>query len=173
MKTAAPRRRTEPVVPDVPALPKDGSQAMALRLEAAATACRARGAQLTALRREVLELLLRRGGRAKAYDLQEDLQARHGRVAPTTVYRALDFLMAQRLVHRVDAMNAFVACDHDHPHAKAMLVVCAGCGDIAEWHDDPALHALEERLQASHPGFADSTIEIKGRCARCVEASPA
>jgi hypothetical protein len=70
MKTAAPPR---------PAATADagGSQhvppAVALRLEAAAVACRARGAQLTTLRREVLELLLRRGGRAKAYDLQDDL----------------------------------------------------------------------------------------------------
>jgi Fur family transcriptional regulator, zinc uptake regulator len=140
------------------------------RLAAAEATCIARGAQLTALRREVFELLLLRGGRAKAYDLQDDLQARHGRVAPTTIYRALDFLMAQRLVHRVDAMNAFVACDHDHPHARAMLVVCARCGDVSEWHDDQALSALDTRLQQAHPGFADSTIEIKGTCRDCAGA---
>jgi Fur family zinc uptake transcriptional regulator len=140
------------------------------RLAAAEAACTARGAQLTALRREVFELLLLRGGRAKAYDLQDDLQARHGRVAPTTIYRTLDFLMAQRLVHRVDAMNAFVACDHDHPHAHAMLVVCTQCGDVAEWHDDQALAALDTRLQQAHPGFGESAIEIKGTCRDCSRA---
>src|SRR5690606_39750546 len=74
--------------------------------------CRDRGAQLTAQRAEAYELLLPRNGSAKAYDLQRDLQQRRGRGAPTTLYRALEFLVEQGLVHRVDALNRFVACSH-------------------------------------------------------------
>lgn len=147
--------------------------ALAQQLDAAQAHCLRRGVQLTALRREVLELLLLRQGTAKAYDLQDDLRARHGRVAPTTVYRALEFLMEQELVHRVDATNAFVACSGGHHHHHAMLVVCSGCGEVAEWQDAAALAALGESLREHFPGFAEMGVEIKGLCARCRTRAPA
>lgn len=150
------------------ALP-DGSDRDALHrwLDAARAHCTRLGAQLTEQRREVLELLLLRGGSAKAYDLQDDMQTRHGRVAPTTVYRALDFLMDQRLVHKVDATNTYVACSdmaHAHP---SMMLVCTACGDIREWHDDPRFHALSAEVARFRPGFEARGLEIKGLCARC------
>jgi Fur family zinc uptake transcriptional regulator len=142
------------------------------RLDQAQAQCAARGAQLTALRREVLELLLLRQGRAKAYDLQDDLRARHGRVAPTTVYRALEFLMEQQLVHRVDSLNSFVVCNLDHgPHAPAhdhtMMLVCSRCGQVTEVHDDPATEAIRRALHDEAAGFHATGIEIKGVCAAC------
>ena len=76
------------------------------KLRAARTHCATRGAQLTAQRAEVLELLLLRGGQAKAYDLQDDMQARHGRIAPTTVYRALEFLQAHHLAENRPGLRA-------------------------------------------------------------------
>lgn len=139
-------------------------------LDAARARCASKGAQLTDQRREVLELLLHRRGSAKAYDLQEDMQTRHGRVAPTTVYRALDFLMEQRLVHKVDATNTYVVCtdtEHDHP---SMMLVCTRCGEITEWHDDPQFSALGAQVAQYLPGFAAHGLEIKGLCARCSEA---
>lgn len=136
------------------------------RLASAATHCASRGAQLTTQRAEVLELLLRRGGQAKAYDLQEDMQARHaGRIAPTTVYRALDFLQEHHLVHKVDATNSFLACNHtDHAHPTLMLI-CTGCGRVDEWHEDQALHAL--LTQARQRGFAPQAVEVKAVCRTC------
>ena len=116
---------------------------MEQRLASATEHCAARGAQLTPQRAEVLELLLRRGGQAKAYDLQGDMQARHGRIAPTTVYRALDFLQEHHLVHKVDAINTFVVCDHaehDHP---TLLLICTRCGRVEEVHDAGALKHLD------------------------------
>nr|WP_259371819.1 transcriptional repressor [Caldimonas mangrovi] len=143
---------------------------MARELAAADAHCRARGAQLTALRREVLELLLLREGSAKAYDLQDDMRARHGRVAPTTVYRALEFLIEQELVHRVDAINAFVVCNGEHVHHHAMMLVCAQCGQVTEWHDEEAFAALGKRLRKSVAGFHVGSVEIKGLCTNCTEA---
>lgn len=135
------------------------------RLSAAAAHCSARGAQLTAQRAEVLELLLRRGGQAKAYDLQEDMQARHGRIAPTTVYRALEFLQEHKLVHRVDATNSFVACNHtDHDHAS-LLLICTQCGRVNELHDHAALAPLLKLVQQQ--GAAAQAVEVKSLCANC------
>ncbi|QTD43906.1 Fur family transcriptional regulator [Ottowia testudinis] len=135
------------------------------RLTGAAAHCAGRGAQLTAQRTEVLELLLRRGGQAKAYDLQDDMQARHGRIAPTTVYRALDFLQEQQLVHKVDATNTFVFCDHaDHDH-PALLLICTGCGRIDELHDTRALASLLGT--ARQRGMAPRAVEVKCLCTGC------
>lgn len=152
--------------------PRPSPAEVARRLDRAQALCAARGAQLTALRREVLELLLLRQGSAKAYDLHDDMRERHGRVAPTTVYRALEFLMEQQLVHRVDALNCFVVCNldhspHTHPHDHTMMLVCSRCGQVTEMHDDPATEAIRRALQDDAPGFHATGIEIKGVCGAC------
>lgn len=157
--THNPARRAMPDARD--------AQALSRWLDAAQAHCVHNGAQLTQQRREVLELLLQRHGSAKAYDLQEDMQNRHGRVAPTTVYRALDFLMEQRLVHKVDATNTYVVCtDAEHTH-PSMMLVCTQCGEITEWHDDPQFGALSAKVAAYLPGFEARGLEIKGLCGRC------
>lgn len=139
------------------------------RLSAACLHCAERGAQLTAQRAEVLELLMRRGGQAKAYDLQDDMQARHGRIAPTTVYRALDFLQEHHLVHKVDATNTFVVCDHaDHDH-PALLLICTRCGRIDEMHDDAAMADLLATVKQR--GMAPQAVEVKCVCADCLAAA--
>lgn len=148
-----------------PGLRARSSAALKRRLEAARAHCTARGAQLTAQRAEVLELLLLRGGQAKAYDLQSDLQVRHGRMAPTTVYRALDFLQSHQLVHKVDASNTFIVCAHaDHAH-PAILAICTACGAIKESHPDGPIDELIGRLQVRD--FVPSALEVKGLCAAC------
>lgn len=143
------------------------TRALGAWLDHAQAHCVAQGAQLTQQRREVLELLLQRKGSAKAYDLQEDMQVRHGRVAPTTVYRALEFLIAQRLVHKVDSTNTYVVCTGDHHPHPTMMVVCTHCGDISEWHDPAQFATLRDRVATLLPGFAASGLEIKGLCADC------
>jgi Fur family zinc uptake transcriptional regulator len=92
-----------------PQLTRTQRAQIATRLAEAERLCNERGTLLTPLRREVFKLLLERGGSAKAYDLHEDMRNAHGRVAPMTVYRALDFLMQMQLVHRIESQNVFVA----------------------------------------------------------------
>lgn len=140
---------------------------VAAQLEAAQAHCRARGSRLTAQRREVFELLLLRGGSAKAYDLQDDMRARRGRVAPSTVYRALEFLIAQQLVHRVDALNTFIACNAEHEAHHPLLLVCSNCEAVTELHDDEAYEAVRRTLRQADSGFLESDIEVKGICGKC------
>jgi Fur family zinc uptake transcriptional regulator len=140
------------------------------QLDAALQRCVTRGGQLTALRREVLRLLLQRGGTAKAYDLQDDMRIAHGRVAPMTVYRALDFLMQMGLVHRVDALNTFVVCTHQHAHddesLQTVMLACTACGEVREevLPDETAAlsAAIRQRLT-----FAPTAFEVKGLCENC------
>lgn len=144
---------------------------IATRLAEAEQLCNDRGTLLTPLRREVLKLLLERGGSAKAYDLHDDMRNAHGRVAPMTVYRALDFLMQMQLVHRVDSLNVFIACSHDeadssdHRHDTLMLV-CTRCDKVVE----QAAHEVASRLRtelADRFGFTAQGVEAKGLCREC------
>lgn len=140
------------------------------RLAQAQQRCMAQGVKLTQLRERVYELLLRREGSSKAYDLLADMQATDRNVVAMTVYRALDFLVAQSLVHKVASNNSFVVCHHDHhPHSNPIFMVCERCGDTQEWDDAHLVQNLTQALTTS--GFQVHGMEIKGACALC-NASP-
>ncbi len=148
-------------------------------LSRAGAICAARGARLTALRRDVLGLILEADTPAGAYDLLDRLRRTRGKAAPPTVYRALDFLRAQGLVHRVERLAAFVGCvaqpgpdaavPDPHAHA-AQFLICRGCARVIEL-DDPDLARALAAVAASR-GFAvgAATIEAEGLCAACAAA---
>ena len=141
-------------------------------LARAAAACGQRGAKLTDLRRDVLGLILEAPGPTGAYELLARLRARRGAAQPPTVYRALDFLLEQGLIHRIERLAAFVGCldahahDHGHDHA-AQFLICRGCGQVTEIEDA----ALNEALAAAaaRAGFriGRATVEAEGLCAAC------
>jgi Fur family zinc uptake transcriptional regulator len=136
-------------------------------LAAAAIWCSARGEKLTDQRREVLSMLLAAPGSMKAYELLAEIQKRKPTAAPPTVYRALDFLVSVGLAHKLESMNAFVACcDFENPHHGVMLI-CDRCHSVTELHD-PGL-AQRMQLEASKVGFAvaPQDVELHGACASC------
>ena len=143
-------------------------------LDAAATLCARNGAQLTPLRRAVLALILDAHRPATAYQLLDRLKQTRPSAAPPTIYRALDFLVDQKLVHRIERLNAFIPCTgptHAHTHA-AQFLICTTCGTVAEIEDENVAHALGHAAAALgfHPAHA--TIELNGTCAACA-ANPA
>jgi Fur family transcriptional regulator, zinc uptake regulator len=141
--------------------------AIEIQLEKTAEACAQRGAQLTKLRRLVLNLILEADGPTTAYQLLDPMRATHHGAAPPTVYRALDFLMEQGLFHRVERLNAFIACsDADHPHAFQFLI-CGKCGTVAEMEDRAAEKALERAAQREGFHLMNAVVEIEGTCATC------
>jgi Fur family transcriptional regulator, zinc uptake regulator len=138
------------------------------RLDAAATICTEDGARLTDLRREVFKLILETDGPVGAYRLLDRLKETRGNAAPPTVYRALDFLMAHGLIHRVERLNAFIPCDdagrHDH---VVQFLICRNCGGVDEVEDQGVADALRHAADAQgfKPGHA--TVELEGTCATC------
>jgi Fur family transcriptional regulator, zinc uptake regulator len=130
--------------------------------------CAARAERLTPTRRLVLEALLSTHRPLGAYELIDHLAARGGRPAPITIYRALDFLQAQGLVHRIESRNAFVACIQPHePSHPVVFLLCECCGAVGEANSGAAAKALDSAARAV--GFAPKTpvIEIAGVCAHC------
>ena len=94
--------------------------------------CAARGQRLTPMRRQVLQALLASHKPLGAYEIIERL-AQGGRLAPITVYRALDFLRENGLVHRIESRNAFVACVHHHAGGDPVVfLICERCGTVGE-----------------------------------------
>jgi Fur family zinc uptake transcriptional regulator len=130
--------------------------------------CRANGARLTPIRRRVLEALYATHKPLGAYDLAEILGPKGRRLAPITVYRALDFLMEQSLAHRLASQNAYIATPtvHDAKEAVAFLI-CETCGGVDEMTSPGLSGALQAVLDQQ--GFQPNgkVIEITGHCAHC------
>jgi Fur family zinc uptake transcriptional regulator len=137
-------------------------------LDRAIAMCDARGVRLTDTRRQVLELVWARHEPIGAYDLLDAMRLQGQRkVAPPTVYRALDFLMEQGLVHRIASLNAYIGCPHPERRHAGQFLICTGCGALSEL-DDPVI-AEAVIASAAAQGFIVNrqTIEAEGLCARC------
>jgi Fur family transcriptional regulator, zinc uptake regulator len=142
----------------------DHGPCIAHALEAAEAECKRRGARLTDIRRRVLELVWQSHAPVGAYALLESLGREGFCAAPPTVYRALDFLLAHGLIHRIEWLNAFMGCSRPGiPHAGQFLL-CTGCGAAAEL-DDPAIDSAMAAA-ASRLGFTltGQTVEADGLC---------
>lgn len=132
------------------------------RLNAARQVCEDAGERFTPLREHVLELVIKDGGAVKAYDLLDRLKPERGSPKPPTVYRALDFLSKLGLVHRVEALNAFIACDHSHEGDLAEFFICEACKRVEERH-------VHDHTDCKPDGFeiTRSVIEHYGQCSTC------
>lgn len=132
--------------------------------------CQARGARFTPIRRRVLELIAEAPGGLKAYDLLDRLAAEHAAARPPTVYRALEFLIDQGLVHRIESLNAYVACPcPEHSHGFQLLI-CRRCGRVEELHLDDVNAQLADRARELGFRVERQTIELLGRCEACPDA---
>jgi Fur family zinc uptake transcriptional regulator len=129
--------------------------------------CEARAQRLTPMRRQVLEALLASHKPLGAYEIIERMA---DRPAPITIYRALDFLRENGLVHRIESLNAFVACAHNHGDDDLVVfLICERCGAVGEAPGGSAAEALKASSRAA--GFLPKSplIEIAGICSHCRE----
>ncbi len=148
-----------------------GQHAPAERVALAVSLCGARGAQLTTLRRKILELLWESGRPTGAYELVEVLKSRDSRpVGPPTVYRALEFLMSQGLVSKIESRNAYVPRAHPERRHDCVFFICSNCGASVELEDKRLECLITE--DAALVGFRPTrrVIEVEGVCARCIAA---
>ncbi|MEO3471806.1 transcriptional repressor [Roseomonas sp. CAU 1739] len=143
-------------------------------LREAEAVCLRRGATLTPLRRQVLELVLDASSPVGAYALLDRLKVSRPGAAPPTVYRALDFLLEQGLIHKLERLNAYIGCidaghghahEHHHPH---QFLICRRCGATAEIADHGIAHAIEAAARREGFALAEAVVEIEGTCARCM-----
>jgi Fur family zinc uptake transcriptional regulator len=136
-------------------------------LHAAEEICRRTGARLTRLRRGVLALVLAAQHPLTAYEILALLRPKDKSATPAGVYRSLDFLAAQGLVHRIESTKAFVACampDHMHP---SQMLVCRRCGTAVEAEDTHVAKATEKLGRRLGFALDRNTMELIGLCSSC------
>jgi Fur family transcriptional regulator, zinc uptake regulator len=157
--------------PDLAFAAHDHGHCSADVLARAEVLAQAAGARFTPVRRRVLEILLEEHRALGAYDVLQRLAADGFGNQPPVAYRALEFLVEQGLAHRLDRLNAFVACMHPgEAHAPAFLI-CRNCKAVAEAPADPVRAALD--AAAATVGFQveRASIEALGLCPQCKAAA--
>lgn len=136
-------------------------------LAQADSVCTEHGARLTPLRRRVLEIVWQSHKPLGAYSILETLSEEGHSSAPPTVYRSLEFLLEQGLVHRIASLNAFVGCTRPGHVGEGQFLICAACGSAAELNDAKLERAIAR--SAGTLGFRAErqTIEVTGLCPSC------
>ena len=135
--------------------------------------CLKNGVRLTQLRRQILHLLHQSETPLGAYIIMDLLKEISGRkqVAPPTVYRSLEFLIEQGLIHKIHSQNSYVACRSQHGGHGEILFICNECGKVEEIQSSPIQQALN--LSASQRKFQmkNQMLEVSGLCYACKNSS--
>jgi Fur family zinc uptake transcriptional regulator len=129
--------------------------------------CERRGSKLTGQRRDILSCVAQGHAAVGAYDIIERMALKGNRPAPITVYRALDFLLAHGLVHKIESRNAFIACSHSHEGQPAALLICEDCGVVAELDAPEIFERINARAMAQKFAPHHTLIEMSGTCSTC------
>lgn len=140
---------------------------IARRVKEVESACREQGIRFTEPRRHVLEIIAGAKKPVGAYDILETLGKYIDNPKPPTAYRAIEFLMEQDIIHRIESLNAYVLCHTDHRHHGSQFLICDSCGSVTEAHlcDVPS----DLATKAKKEGFSLKRwdAELHGICKNC------
>jgi len=152
--------------------PHDHDHCVSHALAEADSLCARQGVRLTALRKRVLELVWQSHKPLGAYDILAVLSEQDGRrAAPPTVYRALDFLLENGLVHRIASLNAFIGCNHpEHPH-QGQFLICRHCHTAIELERPAIAEAIDSAAGSAGFTVEGQTVEVVGLCSNCRNAA--
>ena len=147
--------------------PHDHGTCIADALSAAEEVCARKRLNLTPVRRRVLEILLQQHKALGAYDILGTLEAEGLGSQPPVVYRALDFLVTNGFAHKIEGLNAYIACSHPHDsHAPAFLI-CRKCGAVEETQSELANGTLGAVARAAGFAIERTVVEAQGLCPAC------
>lgn len=134
-------------------------------LNSAQAICAERGVQFTRVRQRSLEILLESHAAMGAYDVLARLSAEGLGSKPPVAYRALSFLVEQGFVHRIERLNAFIACAHPGAAHDPAFMICRACGTVAEAETNHA--GLTASASLSGFQIEQTVIEAEGLCPSC------
>lgn len=138
-------------------------------MDKAEQVCREKSIRLTPIRRKVLELIWQSHKPIKAYDLLAKLSTNEHIEKPPTVYRALDFLLDNHLIHKIESSNAYIGCEVDHNQLDSKFFVCDQCEEVKELSEPKLDKTLQEASKKLGFVTNQTKIEIHGTCARCAK----
>ena len=146
---------------------------MSEALAAAEARCAAGGLRFTPVRRKVLEILLQDHRALGAYSILDRLREEGFGSQPPVAYRALDFLVANGLAHKIERLNAFIACVHTHHSHTPAFMICRLCDAVAEALSTTARGGLHDAAHATGFHIERAVIEAEGICPGCTEKAQA
>lgn len=120
--------------------------------------------------RLISEALKEAGRPVSAYELIDSLRGK-ATLAPQTVYRALDRLIASGAAHRLESLNAFVACSHAVHTGTAIFAICDRCGAVTEFDEPKAVAALSGWAAKAKFSVRQMTLELRGTCQTCASVT--
>lgn len=129
--------------------------------------CAERKQRFTDLRKQVLELVCRYSQPVGAYTLLDDLREEGRSAAPPTIYRALEFLQQQGLVHRLASNNTYLACAHPQTHHEGLFLVCRSCGHTQEIHTQAMVDTAKQHASSFNFQVEHAAVEVTGLCNQC------
>jgi Fur family transcriptional regulator, zinc uptake regulator len=135
--------------------------------------CSERGVLLTPIRKQVLSLIWESHKAVKAYELLDKLKPLQSAAKPVTVYRALDFLIEQGLIHRVESLNAFIGCSSPAAKHEQLLLICNQCNEVEERSAKHVMKALSDEIKLANFIVHSKAIEIHGICQNCATLNSA
>jgi Fur family zinc uptake transcriptional regulator len=146
----------------------DHHPCMAEALARAHAAFAAKQMRLTDLRRIVFEEIAASHGAVGAYDVLDKLARKGTRLAPISIYRALDALLEAGVVHRLERRNAYFACHAAHGAGSAQVVLeCSSCGIVGEVEGDSVFKAIQSAAARTNFQASASIVEVTGLCGNC------
>ena len=137
--------------------------------------CTNSGIRFTKRRKQVLSVLIKADAALSAYEIAEQCNADSDTKMPAmSVYRILDLLQEQNLIHRLEIANKYVSCSHiscSHEHNKSQFLICDGCRHVEEIHlSHDAVDALQTAASAAGFSAISPQLEITGWCAQCQQS---
>lgn len=129
--------------------------------------CMKKGLRLTHLRKRVLELVWENHGPVKAYDILDKLGDKKTPAKPPTVYRSLDFLTENGLVHKLNSLNAYVGCTHPSKKHACYFLICKRCREVKECCNQKLTKAIASTSADNNFKISSITLEIEGLCEHC------
>lgn len=145
----------------------DHGSCIATAIEVAEARCQEKGLRFTPLRRKALEILLQEHRALGAYEVLDRLRDAGFGSQPPIAYRALEFLVPNGFAHKIERLNAFIACAHPGAHHSPAFMICRICHSVAEAPFAPVRRALEEAVCASGFQIERTVIEAEGICPAC------
>jgi Fur family zinc uptake transcriptional regulator len=134
--------------------------------------CVEEGVQFTPVRKRVLELLLQAHRAMGAYQILDQLREDGFKYQPPVAYRALDFLVARGFAHKIEKLNAFIACAHLGLHHSPAFLICRRCASVAETRVDETSGPLNDVANSAGFVIEKAVIEAEGICPNCLTDQP-
>lgn len=136
-------------------------------LKKAEEICKEKNLRFTDLRKNVFLIILQSHQPSKAYDILDVLKKNDSSAKPPTIYRALDFLLENGLIHKLHISNSYVSCSHPLKHKKCSFLICNKCHEVSECCDEKLTQELYQIGLQNNFEIQDANVEIRGICSSC------